>query len=49
MAATKLTAEGLLTTEETDTAAKDTKMDLSYEEEDALLSENGGGRHWFQR
>ena len=33
MAATKLTH----TTDETDTAAEDTKMDLSYEEEDALL------------
>ena len=41
MAATKLTADGLLTTVESD---PDTRMDtdLSYEEEDALLSEHRG-------
>ena len=44
MAATKLTADGLLTTEETDPSNEDTRMesDISYEEEDALLSEDRG-------
>jgi len=44
MAATKLTADGLLSTEETDTTTEDTRMDtdMSYEEEDALLSEDQG-------
>ena len=44
MAAIKLTADGLLTTEETDPAHEDTRMetDISYEEEDALLSEERG-------
>lgn len=38
MAATKLTADGLLLTEETDPVNEDTRM--SSEEEDALLSED---------
>lgn len=44
MAATMLTADGLLTTEETDPAYEDTRMetDISYEEEKALLSEDQG-------
>ena len=43
MAATKLTADGLLTTEETDPAYEDTRMetDISYEEEDALSEDRG--------
>ena len=42
MAATKLTADGLLSTEESDPANEDTRMDtdITYEEEDALLSED---------
>ena len=42
MAATKLTAFSLLSTEETDPAYEDTRMetDISYEDEDALLSED---------
>ena len=42
MAATKLTADGLLSTEESDPVNEDTRMDtdITYEEEDALLSEN---------
>ena len=42
MAATKLTADGLLWTEETDPANEDTRMetDMSNEEVDALLSED---------
>ena len=42
MAATKLTADGLLSTEEIDPNTEDTRMDtnMSYEEEDALLSED---------
>jgi len=44
MAATKLTADGLLSTEETDPATEDTRMDtnMSHEKEDALLSEDQG-------
>ena len=44
MAAIKLTADGLLTTEETDPAYEETRMetDISYEEEDALLSKERG-------
>ena len=44
MAATKFTADGLLSTEETDPANEDTRTDtaLSNEDEDALLSENHG-------
>ena len=43
MATTKLTADGLLTTKETDPADEDTRMDtvISYQE-DALLSEYRG-------
>ena len=40
MAATKLTTDGLLTTEDTDPTVGDTTMDISYEEEDAFLSED---------
>ena len=42
MAATKLTADGLLSTEESDPANEDTRMDtdITYEQEDALLSED---------
>ena len=42
MAATKLTADGLLSTEESDPINEDTRMDtkITYEEEDALLSED---------
>ena len=43
MAATKLTADGLLSTEETDPATEDTRMDTDMShEEDALLSEDQG-------
>ena len=44
MAATKLTADGLLMTKEIDPAHEDTRMetDISYKEEDALLSEDRG-------
>ena len=40
MAATKFTADGLLSTEEADPINEDTNMDakITYEEEDALLS-----------
>ena len=42
MAATKLTADGLLSTEETDPATEDTRMDTDMShEEDALLSCQG--------
>ena len=42
MAATKLTAEGLLSIEESDPVNEDTGMDtdITYEEEDALLYED---------
>ena len=42
MAATKFTADGLLSTEESDPINEDTRMDtkITYEEEDALLSED---------
>ena len=42
MAATKLTAFSLLSTEETHPAYEDTRMetDIPYEDEDALLSED---------
>ena len=42
MAATKLTADGLLSTKESDPVNEDTRMDtdITYEEEDALLSED---------
>ena len=44
MAATKLTADGLLMTKDIDPAHEDTRMetDISYKEEDALLSEDRG-------
>ena len=42
MAATKLTADGLLSTEESDPVNEDTRMDtdITYKDEGALLSEN---------
>ena len=42
MAATKLTADGLLSIEESDPVNEDTRMDtdITYEEEDALLYED---------
>ena len=50
MAATKLTADGLLTTVERDPADEDMNTDMSNEEEEALLSEvQGEDVYKFQR